>query len=246
MSALCGVPDCHIELTHVHRTGGTTYIPNMIGSWVREATSGGGAVTHERKLYVYPRGPGDAPGNQGICSCGQMWPCWRAQAMDSIAAAKAHPAAHADAKWRTIAEPTQEQKGLSNLADLTLDLTTENASLRAEVERLTTHADTMAIAAEAAESAVYRERAARLEETHDFANVLNLMGGRLILAEEWDHACRPMWPPHGFVDSAPCADCGRRIDLRVCLDEIALLSQALSYERDEYAQYREAMERGKL
>ena len=32
MSALCGVPDCHIELTHIHGTGGaavpTMHIPN--------------------------------------------------------------------------------------------------------------------------------------------------------------------------------------------------------------------------
>ena len=37
--------------------------------------TGGGAVLHERQLYVYPRGPGDAPGNQWVCSCGRIWPC---------------------------------------------------------------------------------------------------------------------------------------------------------------------------
>ena len=105
MSALCGVTGCYIEVTHFHHT--SAGIPNMIGAWVKAATSGVGAVLHERQLYVYPRGPGDAPGNQWVCSCGRIWPCVLIthDAQDSIAAAKAHPAAHSNAEWGTLAPP---------------------------------------------------------------------------------------------------------------------------------------------
>jgi len=109
VSALCGVPDCYIEVTHVHRVGGWAISNHSILGRLAYP------VMHERQLYVYPRGPGDAPGNQWVCSCGRIWPCALIthDAQDSIAAAKAHPAAHSNAEWRCItpdAEPTKEQK----------------------------------------------------------------------------------------------------------------------------------------
>jgi hypothetical protein len=244
MSALCGVTGCYIEVTHVHRVGGWAISNHSILGRLAYP------VMHERQLYVYPRGPGDAPGNQWVCSCGRIWPCALIthDAQDSIAAAKAHPAAHSNAEWGTLAPPwpchdddgvwycdahrtydcrvcattlpdapeqiacschsdcacascveerarfrdtldSKEQKtGVNNLADLMLDLTAENVALRAEVERLSEHADTMAIRAEAAESAAYKAEAELARERA----------------------------------------------------ENERLSQCLAYERDEYAQYREA------
>lgn len=49
------------------------------------------------------------------------------------------------------------------------------------------------------------------------------------------HTHRPMWPPHGFVDATPCADCGELIDLRVCLDTIATQTR-ISKEEHERAE----------
>jgi hypothetical protein len=130
MSALCGVTGCCIEVTHFHHT--SAGIPNMIGSWVKAATSGGGAVLHERQLYVYPRGPGDAPGNQWVCSCGRIWPC-ALITHDTIACS-----CHADCACASCvedAEPTQEQKyeevGMALAASLL-----RGAALREEVETL--------------------------------------------------------------------------------------------------------------
>ena len=92
------------------------------------------------------------------------------------------------------AEPTREQKTGWSMAQQKPrcpycdGLQAENVALRAEVERLSEHADTMAIRAEAAESAAYKAEAELARERA----------------------------------------------------ENERLSQCLAYERDEYAQYREA------
>jgi hypothetical protein len=211
MSALCGVTGCYIEVTHFHHT--SAGIPNMIGSWVKAATSGGGAVLHERQLYVYPRGPGDAPGNQWVCSCGRIWPCAlithdtiacschadcacascvEERTQESIAAAKAHPAAHSNAEWRCItpdAEPTKEQKTGWSMA---------------QQKPRCPYCDGL-------QAELARERA---------EHVAAIDCGKPDCTEPddlcWTHA------------------------LKAERDENERLSQCLAYERDEYAQYREA------
>jgi hypothetical protein len=100
-------------------------------------------------------------------------------------------------------------------------LQAENAALRAEVERLSEHADTMAIRAEAAESAAYLDSArAKDRDSERAEHVAAIDCGKPDCTEPddlcWTHA------------------------LKAERDENERLSQCLAYERDEYAQYREA------
>ena len=219
MSALCGVTGCYIEVTHFHGTGGAAVpvmgIPNMIGDWVKAATSGGHPVLHERQLYVYPRGPGDAPGNQWVCSCGRIWPCALIthDAQDSIAAAKAHPAAHSNAEWGALAPPwpCHDDDGVWYCdAHRTYDCRVCATTLPDAPEQIacSCHSD-CACASCVEERARFRDTLDSKEQKTGVNNLADLM---LDLTAE-------------------------NVVLRA---EVAGLSQCLAYERDEYEQYREA------
>ena len=326
MSALCGVPDCYIEVTHVHRVGGWAISNHSILGRLAYP------VMHERQLYVYPRGPGDAPGNQWVCSCGRIWPCALIthDAQDSIAAAKAHPAAHSNAEWGTLAPPwpchdddgvwycdahrtydcrvcattlpdapeqiacschsdcacascveerarfrdtldSKEQKtGVNNLADLMLDLTAENVALREEVERLSEHAAPdaeptqeqkyeevgMALAASLLREAALRAEVERLSEhaapdaeptREQIAGEYPTMGDLVrALRAEVERLSEHADTMAIRAEAAESAAYKAEAELARERAENERLSQCLAYERDEYAQYREAHPHSRL